>query len=112
MKNSFLVFGGLLVLINTAAGLVFNSYKPFNMIMADVSIILSTAAIYGAYKSTMADGFKIGFTVLFAITGLIRLVCSAVSPEQFTDNIAFLVFIIFLALEGLCFFVGKSLKDK
>ena len=63
MKNSFLVFGGLLVLINTSAGLVFSSYKPFNMILADVSIILSTILIYGAFKSTIADGFKIGFTL-------------------------------------------------
>jgi len=49
------------------------------MVMANVSIILSTALIYGAYKSAMVDGFQIGFTVLFAITGLIRFVCSVVS---------------------------------
>lgn len=112
MKNSFLVLGGLLLLINTTIGLVFSSYKPFNMALADVSIVLSTALIYGAYKSIMADGFKIGFTVLFAITGLIRFVCSVVSPEQLKDNIAFLVFIIFLAIEGLSFFLGYNLKNK
>ena len=82
------------------------------MVMANVSIILSTALIYGAYKSAMVDGFQIGFTVLFAITGLIRFVCSVVSLEQFKDNMAFLVFIIFLAIEGLIFFVGSSLKNK
>ena len=79
MKNSFLVLGGLLVLINTMIGLVFSSYNPFNIVMADISILLSTTLIYGAYKSKMADGFKIGFTILFAITGLIRFVCSVVS---------------------------------
>ena len=112
MKNSFLVSGGLLVLINTSIGLIFRSYSPFNMVMADVSIILSTVLLYGAFMSKMADGFKIGFTVLFAITGLIRFVCSVVSPEQFKDNMAFLVFIIFLAIEGFSFFVGNSLKNK
>ncbi|MDC1384751.1 hypothetical protein N8329_02090 [Crocinitomicaceae bacterium] len=112
MKNSFLVLGGILFLINTTIGLIFSSYNPFNMVMVDISILLSTALIYGAYISKMADGFKIGFTVLFAITGLIRFVCSVVSPEQFKDNMAFLVFIIFLAIEGLSFFVGNSLKNK
>ena len=112
MKKIFLVLGGLLVLINTTIGLIFSYYKPFNMTMADVSIVLSTALIYGVYTSKMADGFKIGFTVVFAITGLIRFVCSVVSPEQFKDNMAFLVFIIFLAIEGLSFFVGNSLKNK
>ena len=76
MKNSALALGGLLILINTAAGLVFSSYNPFNMAMADASILLSTALIYGVYKSTIADGFKIGFTIVFAITGLIRFICS------------------------------------
>jgi hypothetical protein len=112
MKNSFLVLGGILVLINTVVGLIFNSYNPFNMVMADVSIFLTTILIYSAYISKMADGFKIGFTVLFAITGLIRFICSVVSPEQFKDNMAFLIFIIFLAIEGLSFFVGSSLKNK
>lgn len=112
MKNSFLFLGGILVLINTTVGLVFNSYNPFNMVMADISILLSIALIYGAYTSKMADGFKIGFTVVFAITGLVRFICSVVSSDQFKDNMAFLVFIIFLAFEGLIFFVGHSLKNK
>jgi hypothetical protein len=112
MKNSFLILGGLLVLINTTIGIVFSSYKPFNMVMADASILLSTLLIYGAYKSAMADGFKIGFTVVFAITGLIRFICSVVLLEQFKDNTAFLVFIIFLAIEGLSFFVGNSMNNK
>ena len=112
MKNSFLFFGGILVLINTTVGLVFNSYNPFNMVMADISILLSIALIYGAYTSKMADGFKIGFTVVFAITGLIRFICAVVSTDQFKDNMAFLVFIIFLAIEGLIFFVGFNLKNK
>ena len=112
MKNSPLVLGGLLVIINTLAGLVLSSYNPFNIVMGDVSVILSTALIYGTYRSSMVDGFKIGFTVLFAITGLVRFICSVVSPEQLKDNLTFLVFIIFLSIEGICFFVGYNLKNK
>ena len=112
MKNSFLVLGVLLVLINTSIGIIFSAYKPFNMVMANVSILLSTALIYGVYKSAIFDGFKIGFTMMFAITGLIRLICAIVSAEQFKDNFAFLIFIILLAVEGLCFFVANGIKNK
>jgi hypothetical protein len=112
MKNSFLVLGGILLLINTSVGLFFNSYNSFNMLMADVSILLSTTLFYAAYRSSIADGFKIGFTIFFAITGLIRFICSVVSPEQFKDNMAILIFIIFLAIEGISFFVGNTLKNK
>jgi hypothetical protein len=112
MKNSFLVLGGLLVLINTVIGLVFSSYQPFNMILANVSLVLSTTLLYGTYKSAMADGFKIGFTAFFALTGLIRFGCAAFSPNQVQDNFAFVLFVILLAVEILCFFVGNAMKNK
>ena len=57
----------------------------------------------------MADCFKIGLTVLIAITCLIRFVCSVVSPLQFRDNMVFfLVLIVFLAIEELSFFIRNS----
>jgi len=112
MKNSILLIGGLLVLINTAMGLILSSYKPFNMVLADASILLTTGLIYSALKSTMADGFKIGFTVLFSVTGLVRFICAVVSPEQFKDNFSVLVFLIFFALEGACLIIGNSMKNK
>lgn len=112
MKNSFLVLGGLLVVINTTIGIVISTYEPFNMVMVDVSILFSTALIYKAYSSEMADGFKIGYTVLFAITGLARIVCSVLSPELVNGNIALLVFVTLLAIEGFCVHLGSALKDK
>jgi hypothetical protein len=112
MKNNFLVIGGLLVLINTAAGFVFSSYNSFNMIFSDISIILTSLLIWGAYKIKMSDGFKIGFTLLFAITGLLRFICAIVSPDQVKDNFTFLLFIILVSLEALCLLVGNSLKNK
>lgn len=112
MKNSFLVLGGLLVLINTTIGLVFSSYQPLNMLLADISLILSTILLNGTHKSAMADGFKIGFTAFFVLTGLIRFGCAAFSPNQLQDNFALVLFVIFLAVETLCFFVGNAMKDK
>lgn len=112
MKNSFLFLGALLILINSTIGLVFDSYSTYNMAMADLSIMLSIGLIYAAYKNMMADGFKIGVTVLFAISGLVRFVCSVVSPEQFKNNVALLVFVIIFSMECLVFFVGNNLKNK
>jgi CDP-diglyceride synthetase len=112
MKNNFLVIGGLLVLINTATGLVFSSYDQFNLIFTDFSIILTTLSIWLAYKIQMSDGFKIGFTLLFAITGLLRFIFALLSPDQIKDNFLFLLFIILVAVEAFCLFVGNSLKNK
>jgi|688.fasta_scaffold325025_2 hypothetical protein len=112
MKNNFLILGGLIVLINTATGTVFSSYNSFNMIFSDVSIILTSLLIWGAYKIEMSDGFKIGFTLLFGVTGLIRFIFALLSPDQIKDNFLFLLFIILVAVEAFCLFVGNSLKNK
>ena len=112
MKKTTLFTGIILILINTTIGLIFESYKPFNMIMADFSIILSTAIIYIAYSSKIADGFKIGFTVAFALTGLIRFICAIVSSENIKNNFAIVSFIILLSIEFLFLIIGNSLKNK
>ena len=113
MKNSLLLFGGLLLLINTSAGIVFSSYNAFNIGLADFSIILTTVLIYLLYNnSSNPDGFKIGFTLFFALTGFGRFVCSLLSTNQMDGNIAIFVFIILLAFEGLSLFVAGAMKDK
>lgn len=112
MKKTFLVLGGLLVLINTSIGIIFSSYNLFNMLIADASVILSTLLLFGLYQSSMADGFKMGFTILFAITGFIRFICAVIMPEQLNDNLPLLFFIIFFAIEGFSFFIGNILKNK
>ena len=112
MKKIILGLGGLLFFINTAMGLIFTAYNPLNIVMADVSIILSTTLIYTLYRSAIADGFKIGFTIFFVIAGLIRFICAVVSEEQFNNNFALLTFIAFLGLEGLLLFSAIGLKNK
>jgi hypothetical protein len=112
MKNSILFIGFLIIVLNTVAGLIISGYKPFNMVMADISLMLTVAAMYGSSISKMADGFKIGFTLLFSITGLIRLICSLVSSSDLKDNGIFIAFLVLLAIEAVCIFIGIALKNK
>jgi predicted anti-sigma-YlaC factor YlaD len=112
MKNNLVILGGLLVVINSTMGVVLGGYKPFNLVLADFSILLSITMLYVAYKSSIADGFKIGFTVLFALTGLIRFICCVIATEQIKNNIALLVFLVFLSSEFMALFVARNLRNK
>jgi hypothetical protein len=112
MKKNFLMLGGIAVLINTSAGLLLSSYPQFNLIFTDFSIILTSLFVWGAYKLKMSDGFKIGFTLLFALTGLLRFIFALLSVDHLKDNFLFLLFIILISIEALCLFVGSSLKNK
>jgi len=112
MKNSILLTGTILVLINTTAGLIFEDYATHKMVFSDFSIILTTCLLYLMYQMKTADGFKIGFTLLFGLTGLIRFTCALSSSNKFMNNYSILIFIIVLCMEGVLIFVSHTMRDK
>jgi hypothetical protein len=112
MKISIILTGIILVIINTVSGLIFQEYETYNMLFADLSILLTTGLLYIMYQMKTADGFKIGFTLLFGLTGLIRFVCAVSSSSEFKNNYAVLIFIILLCIEGLLIFVSHAMRNK
>ena len=112
MKNLILLTGIVIVLINTISGLIFQDYAIHKMLFADFSIILSTGLLYFMHQIKTADGFKIGFTLLFAITGLIRFICAISSSSEFKNNYAVLIFIIFFCIECVLIFVSHVMRNK
>ena len=79
---------------------------------SDLSILLSTGLLYIIYQMKNADGFKIGYTLLFGLTGLIRFICAVSSSSEFKNNYAVLIFIILLCIEGLLIFVSHAMRNK
>ena len=112
MRKIIITIGFVLILLNSIIGFVISGYNPFNIIMVDVSLFFTTSVIYFSLQSNMPDGFKIGYTVIFSFTGLMRLICSVIAQSDFTNNFAFVGFAILLCLEIVCVVIGLSLKDK
>lgn len=59
-----------------------------------------------------ADGFKIGLTLLFGLTGLTRLICAESSTSEFKNNYAALVFTILFCIECALLFFSHALRNK
>lgn len=112
MKNNILPIGVILTFLNTIIGLVLSDYSNFNMVFADVSILASTGIVYYLFQSTIADGFKIGLSFFFLLTGVARFICAVFSNEQLENNIAFILFICLVAVEVVIYFLGKNLSSK
>jgi len=112
MKKSIFFTGIILVIINTVSVLIFQEYETYNMLFADFSILLTTGLLYMMYQMKTADGFKIGFTLLFGLTGLVRFICAVSSSSEFKNNYAILIFIILLCIEGLLIFVSHAMRNK
>ena len=112
MKKTILAVGGILILLNTVISVIFQDYATHKMIFGDLSIAFSIGLLYLAYKLQTSDGFKIGYTLLFGLTGLIRFVCAVSSSNEFKNNYAVLIFIILLCIEGLLIFVSYAMRNK
>ncbi len=112
MKNNTLFIGSVLVILNTIIGLVISSYSNFNMVFADISILISTGIVYYLFQSTIADGFKIGLSFFLLLSGVARFLCAVFSNDQMENNIAIIVFMCFIAIEAIIYFAGKYLSSK
>lgn len=112
MKNSIVLTGFILVLINTIVGLIFQDYDTHKMLFGDLSIALSTGLLFLTYSLKTSDGFKIGYTLIFGLTGLIRFICAVSSSSEFKNNYAILIFIFLLCIEGLLVFLSHAMRNK
>ena len=112
MKNNILLTGVVMTILNTIIGLVLTDYSNFNMVFADVSILTSTGMVYYLFQSSFADGFKIGLSFFFLLSGVARFLCAVFSSEEMENNIAIIVFMCFIAIESISYFAAKYLSSK
>ena len=112
MKNLILIIGTLLIALNTLIGLILSDYATQNFLLADFSLALSTGIIYYVVCSKMANGFKIGLTVLFFFTGIVRFLCVAVASKTLGNNVFFVVALAILFFEIICLAASVMISKK
>ena len=112
MKNIITVVGVILIVINITANLIFPTYTTFQMLLGNLSITLSAALVYVSYNLQTADGFKIGYNLLFIFSGLIRFICAITSEQGFKNSISAFLFVIIFSIEIFLVFVSYKMKGK
>jgi ABC-type lipoprotein release transport system permease subunit len=107
MRNIFTYIGLILILLNSLIGLISSSYSTFNWVTNDVILLLNTVLISLVANSKQKDGFKISFSFLLPVIGLVQLILGSMMMNQFEDNHK-LIFIICLFMIQLFFvLLGK-----
>lgn len=112
MKNILLIGGIIAILFNSLAGVVLTSFPTHNWILADVNILFSTVLIFALYTRFFDNAFKIAFTFLFLISGLIRYILSLFTGSDFENNWIILLIGGLLFIEVLIFIFGVVLRKK
>lgn len=102
MKNLIFIIGALLIVLNTLIGLIISDYATLNFLLADLSIVLSVGLLYFVACSKMANGYKIGLTLFFLFTGIVRFLCVAFISSVWENNILLLVAVGILLFELVC----------
>ncbi len=112
MKNLIFISGIILILLNCTFGLILQDYPMYKMLFSNISIACTTGLIYALYSSTINDGFKIGLSVAFVITGCIRFLFSLTSSESIKENNSIILFLVVLAIEAILFALANALRNK
>lgn len=111
MKNLTLVLGGILLVLNVLIGLIFSSYKPFNIGLNSAVIIINTLLIYSLGVVQIKDGFRISLSFLFMIAAVVEFFIALFVPETWENNVALTILILLFAaqtiLYAIAYFVSK-----
>lgn len=91
MGKIILIISLIMVLLNTLAGLIFSGYEPFNYVFSDINILITGGLIYFVANSNASDGFKIGISSFFFLTGAIRFLIAVFSNQGFENNLLLLL---------------------
>lgn len=110
MKNLLIVTGIILIILNTIIGLMITNYLKFNYLMVDLSILISTILIYVFSNSNISTGYKIGLTVLFFFTGLIKVILSIIAQPHFQDNLYLVTILGIITFEITCLLSAFAMK--
>ena len=111
MKNLTLVIGGIILLLNLVIGMIFSSYKPFNIGLNSAVIVVNTLMLYSLGVAQIKDGFKISLSFLFLIAAAIEFIQALFVPETLGNNVALTMLIILftgqVVLYAIAYFVSK-----
>lgn len=111
MKKVILIVGALVITFNTLIGLIVSSYATFNIIATNISLLISIAIIFYLAYSNMSNGFKIGLSIFFFITGLVRFFIMLFANPVFENNYLIIIVFGFIIFEVICT-VFASFADK
>ncbi len=106
MKNLTLVIGGIVLLLNLVIGLIFSSYKPFNIGLNSGVIIVNTLMLYSLGVVQIKDGFKISLSFLFLIAAVIEFVLAFFVSEGFENNVTLTILLLLFACQVILYFIA------
>ena len=97
MKKLLVLMIAAIAVFNTLFGAMINGYEMETCMLVNLSLMLTAGLLYWLFDSKIADALKITLSVLFSLTGIVRVVLMLFSPL----DVVFFTFIGILLLETI-----------
>ena len=111
MKNIYILFCLVFVILNSIIGLIFSFYPSVNWLTANIVIIINTALLNQLVKSNINDAFKVSLSFIFPVMGLITFILSLFMPEKIEDNLMFASMLIIFTFQLVLYIIAYLLKN-
>lgn len=110
MSKLILIFGSLLLLVNTLFGLIISSYLPLNWVAVDVVFLINMFLLYKISSSQMNNGFKVSLSFIFPFLGIISTILAVLSTNKFKDNYCLVGYVFILFIEVALYLITLNIK--
>lgn len=109
MKQSIIIIGSILIVVNILMGLIISSYGCTNLIVSTFIIVLTTIILLSVNGYLrLKDGYKVSLNVIIPIIGAVEYLIGIFMPSRFSDNWGLIVLLILVAIESIILVAAYS----
>jgi len=106
MKKIILISGIFAVVLNTIAFIILDFYNIINFSLVSFSLISAIALMY-FIDSNQIISYRIGFSSIYSILAIIKIILSIISPPLISNNIILIILIAIVLVEILLLFLAQ-----
>ncbi len=113
MKQSIIIIGSILVVVNLLLGLIISAYGCVNLVASTVILVLTAVILLLANgRMGLKDGYVVSLNILIPIIGLIQYLIAVFMPSRFSDNWGLITLLVLTAIEAILLVAANSITTK
>ncbi len=113
MKQSIILIGSILVIVNLLLGLIISAYGCVNLVASTVILVLTAVVLLLINgRMSLKDGYVVSLNILIPIIGLIQYLIAIFMPSRFSDNWGLITLLVITAIEAILLVATNSISTK
>ena len=106
MKSLTFIVSLILIAVNILAGVILKDYHLENVVMSSCALLGNAMLLWAVAQSSMKDGFKVSFHILFPFLCIIQFILALMAPSRWENNYYLIGIIACLAFEVILVFAA------